>query len=122
MDAGKLDRVQHASGQCTSSYLIQQNDNLQNLAVKYLGTTDYSQLLAANPWIKDPNAIVAGTHLNIPPCSTSLGEPCLLWPGVLQPSCSSCRRASCAPFAARPRMKGEVYPNASLSRHGWQAA
>ena len=76
LTAGKLDWVQHASGQCTSSHLIQQGDTLQNLAVHYLATADYSQLLAAKPWIKDPSAIVAGTHLNIPPCSTSLGEAC----------------------------------------------
>ena len=61
--ASNIDWVQHDSGQCTSSYLIRQNDHLRNVAVRFLGITEYSQLLANNPWTEDPNATVTGTHL-----------------------------------------------------------
>lgn len=71
------DQLRCAAGQCTGSHLIQQGDTLQNLAAQYLGTPDFSQLMIANPWVKDPAAIIAGDHLNIPPCSTQIGASLL---------------------------------------------
>lgn len=48
------------------SYTAQENESLQAISLRYYGATEYwTNVWNDNPTVKDPEAIVAGTHLNI---------------------------------------------------------